>query len=241
MGYPIRYEVYTCDWLTSNYVKCWTLFCSCRAQQLKIKLFNLITRTKLTSAVWRLSCRLARVWIVQKYKEYENATWKILKKIQFTINKQFWVDKCDIKMHVNNATSVDQWNYDSDRVCNLSLNFIEFFFSFFRNPRPSEQKRCESAREYLFECLRHSVKSHKLCGEEEEASVENELKITSSIDITNTKWTVHVHYINSLQIVVCLYQERGFTALQAAAWEIYWLKYDLKISTCCLIYLTNKI
>lgn len=28
--------------------------------------------------------------------------------------------------------------------------------------------------------------------------VENELKITSFIDITNTKWTVHVHYINSL-------------------------------------------
>lgn len=143
MGYPIRYEVYTCNWLTSNYVKCWTLFCSCRAQQLKIKLFNLITRTKLTSAVWRLSCRLARVWIVQKYKKYENATWKILKKIQSTINKQFWVDKCDIKMHVNNATSVDQWNYDSDRVCNLSLNFIEFFLLFSK----STSKRTKALRE----------------------------------------------------------------------------------------------
>lgn len=162
-------------------------------------------------------------------------------------------------MHVNNATSVDQWNYDSDRVCNLSLNFIEFFPSFFRNPRPSEQKRCERAREYLFECLRHSAKSHKLCGEEEEAAAENELKITSFIDITNTKWTVHVYYVNSLQIVVCLHRERGRSTAskqqherfidwnmtwkyQRVVWYILQIKYNVRdiiiarMSSCSISY-----
>lgn len=117
------------------------------------------------------------------------------------------------------------------------------FFPFFEI-HVQANKSVASARESLFECLRHCAKSHKLCGEEEVAAAENELKITSFIDITNTKWTMHVYYINSLQIVVwfasregsqhCKRQHERFIdwnmtwKYQRVVWYILQIKYNVR-------------